>query len=701
EDLVKQFLSDTAHDSLSPGNIFSTLVQYHDGRGAGSTRLAYDPAADSLDVSDPYPARSRQCASPSGIVACVTDLQLQQEIDHVIAAHAPTARGLANMWFVFLPPDVDTCLQAGACATGAFAGYHSLFNLGHGSTVYVSVPDPLVELTPPPGSDPQGNPEAESTLQTVAHEAEEAITDPVGTAWMDPNGFETADKCEVGPQQGTPLGYAPDGSPYNQVINGHEYLLPDMWSNAASGCVLSSTASGSPLPLHTISLHQYSSWVSGSLGVPKRVPVAIALIRGLGPVALAHTTTRADGSWGPVQLRGPHGVPHAVGDDRDGLAVAYGLAKDSPSPELIATGDGGNPFTESGYTGWFELDHFVAVHAHSVALGPCSQVGVLSLRVGAALTPPPAQLCSTERDTAEIPTHAIGPGTTVTLTSEDNRAVTPLEPDGALVKLTTTLGEPGAVTAPGPVSAPFATGFPTCTAALRTQTVSCGGLVPRARYTLGGHPARAGFAGTVIVNGLRLRGGDALGLVNSAGRRLLTVHVAHLRVDIVGGQTVIASGTCQPGDFYGPPLQRAPTGSSVGSGPSGAGVVCPASGRATGLSTADIAQTDDLSGSQTVTQVPFIESTAPIQDETLYGSFLASAQTGLPGAHGTSIAGGVPVALTITAAGSRHAVFRSGNVDTSRGVTVPALNPGAYSAHWVLRDASGDTRTLTTRFVDQ
>jgi hypothetical protein len=59
------------------------------------------------------------------------------------------------------------------------------------------------------------------------------------------------------------------------------------------------------------------------------------------------------------------------------------------------------------------------------------------------------------------------------------------------------------------------------------------------------------------------------------------------------------------------------------------------------------------------------------------------------------------VALTITAAGSRHTVFRARNVDTSRGVGVPALNPGAYVAHWVLRDANGDTRTLTTRFVDQ
>jgi hypothetical protein len=61
----------------------------------------------------------------------------------------------------------------------------------------------------------------------------------------------------------------------------------------------------------------------------------------------------------------------------------------------------------------------------------------------------------------------------------------------------------------------------------------------------------------------------------------------------------------------------------------------------------------------------------------------------------------VPVALTIARAGSRHRVFRAADVDTPRGVNVPALAPGPYVATWVLRDAAGDTRTLTTRFVDE
>jgi hypothetical protein len=177
--------------------------------------------------------------------------------------------------------------------------------------------------------------------------------------------------------------------------------------------------------------------------------------------------------------------------------------------------------------------------------------------------------------------------------------------------------------------------------------------------------------------------------------------VAHLRVHIIGDRTQIASGTCQAGDYYGPPLGHPPISDQVGNGVLGNGTICPLSGRAAGLSTADIAQIDDLSGGQTVTQVPLIKSTAPIQDETLYGPFVASAQSGLPGPHGFTVATGTPIALAIAPARSRRVVFFSSNVDTSAGVAVPALAPGPYVARWVLHDANGDTRTVTSRFVDE
>jgi hypothetical protein len=706
--LIQQFFSDAAHDSGSTANLFSLLDQYGDRSGDGSYQIQYDPAADSVADTQPYP--TAQCPSPAGVATCVTDLQVQREVDRLVGTAGPAARGLTNIYFVLLPPDVDECITIGTCGTTAFAGYHSAFSLGHGLTVYAAIPDPQIEFIPPPGSDPEGNPEAEETVDTLAHETIEAMTDPVGTGWMDPNGEETADKCE-NPEEGTPLGFAADNSPYNQLIDGHPYLIQDVWSNPRHGCVQNSTAVSSTPPLDTVDLRQFSSQVSGSFGARRRTLVSVLVARAGVLVAVASAVTRADGSWGPLTLRGRDGHPHAVGDDRDIVEILYGGGRGSLPPDIIQTGDGGNPFTEAGYTGWYDLDHGYAVSTrggHTVyTIGPCGQTGVLVLRLGATLAPSPTDQCQTETDLASISVGRVSPGTPVTLSSEDNRAPTALEPDGALVRMTIALGEPGSVSAVGNGQLLVApTGFPTCTAFERIRTVRCSGLVAHAAYHLVrdgrtlGHGS-AGRAGAVTIGGLGLGGGDVVSLVNSTGRRLTSLHVAHLRVKLIGNETTVASGTCQAGEYWGPPVSKLPISAAVGDGIAGSGMICPMGGHAKGLTAADIAQTDEFSGGQTVTKVPGIESTAPIQDETLYGSFVASAQSGLPGPHGSIAATGVPVALTIRAAGSRHRVFHAANVDTARGVNVSALAPGSYVATWVLRDAAGDTRTVTTRFADE
>ena len=46
-------------------------------------------------------------------------------------------------------------------------------------------------------------------------------------------------------------------------------------------------------------------------------------------------------------------------------------------------------------------------------------------------------------------------------------------------------------------------------------------------------------------------------------------------------------------------------------------------------------------------------------------------------------------------------MFSNGNVNTANGVAVPALSPGNYSAIWTVSDPNGDTRTVTTRFIEQ
>ena len=74
----------------------------------------------------------------------------------------------------------------------------------------------------------------------LSHEHIESVTDPIpNDAWTNgvgaDQGEEVGDQCNR--QRGTPLGTAPNGAKYNQVINGHFYWYQEEWSNLGHGCV--------------------------------------------------------------------------------------------------------------------------------------------------------------------------------------------------------------------------------------------------------------------------------------------------------------------------------------------------------------------------------------------------------------------------------------------------------------------------------
>jgi len=757
EALVKQFLTDAAVASGTTSNVFSVLHQYGQQTGAatavpGSYSIAYDATSDSIDNAAAYPS-SGGCSSPNGVPTCLTDGQVQAEIDAVAPA---SERGLGNIWFLLLPPNVDECIAVGACGTNSFAGYHEAMDRANGLTIYGVIIDPIVEAVSGQGGDPEGNPDAEATIDTIAHETVEAITDPEGTGWFDPNGFEVGDKCELGPQIGNPLGYAANGSPFDQLIGGHEYLIQEMWSNDDGGCVQRTTQTASPLPLPQIDLTQFGSTVSGNIGSDTAgVKVTVTVYRerrgsvattptGSGAttptssgattprtalatrVARASATTGSNGAWS-LSLS-----PFAVGDDRDLITVAYSGA--SLASDFITTGAGGSPFAEGGWTGWSDLDNGADVSSATggfVTLGPCFQTGVLTIDVGGT-DHSATDTCNTQTDTATIPTGPISAGEAVSVSSLDNRAFTQPQPvgpsldpqgneTGALVQLTVTLGEPDARST---FSSPLAdvlplrrlTGFPTCTADLQFEAVACSGLVAGAKYsvkrarhaeTLSG---RADHTGTLVVGPFGgappLAGGDVLTLSN--GRRVLTtLRLAHLRAVIDAEQTVLSAGSrCQPGLYYGaPPSKPSPPSTVAGlTGQNGAtltGRICPASGSAAGFSDAAIVQADDRSGGLTQTDVPDISTTSPIDGETLYGRFTARAQASFLGPSDSVIPSPYPVFLAITPANGTKPVVTLNDVNTASGKPVRGLKPGTYDATWIWHDFNGDSRTIVTSFVEE
>ena len=394
------------------------------------------------------------------------------------------------------------------CGTNDFGGYHSLSNVGHGLTIYAVAIDPVIEVGPiAPGADPQGNPDAEATADAMGHETVEAITDPQGVGWMDPNGFEVADKCEFGPQLGTILGNAgPDTAEFNQQINGNAYVEQDMWSNDDSACVQGTSSTDNPLPLPQVNMTQFSKTITGNIAsMSAGVGVTVSLLRSDAqgnPVTVSSaSTTTADGTWSVP-------LSHAVGDDRDEIDVDYsGAGAPTPDHQVILTGNGGNPFTESGWTGWSALDDGSILTnddppraAHRSRSGRASRPGP---RVSVGRSAPsaarrPTDFCSTSGDTADAPlTAAVTPSDAETITTNDNRAYQPADAatnpsvpgavpnaNGGLVSLTIPAGEPDSTSLfnfplAEVTGVPFTqTGFPTCSADLGEQPLTCTGSRP-------------------------------------------------------------------------------------------------------------------------------------------------------------------------------------------------------------------------------
>jgi hypothetical protein len=749
--MIQQYLTDVSDASTGTSgqsctavhcNVFTVEPQYGWGTTAGDIThgaytLHYDRRADSIIDRQPYPPKSEQCASPQNVPICITDVEVQAEINRVInLTHG--SRGLHDLWYVFTPAGVDECILPSGCESNIFSGYHAVSDLGTGPTIYAYSGDPIVQTKAVnnPGNDPEGYPDAEAVIDDVAHETNETMTDPEGVGWMDPNGFEIADKCQFGPQYGTPLGFARDGSPYNQVINGHEYLTQEIWANQDNGgnpdCVQATTNTSNALPLPQIHLTQFSPVVSGNISRDtSNVSVKVTLQRASAsgaPVTVGSgsTKTAPDGSWSVTLGR------HAVGDDRDVITVDYsGSGAPAPSQEQILTGDGGNPFVESGWTGWVDMDNGSLVTntqtiqgfgPASITLEPCFQTGTEAYTVGGVTgSESPTDFCDTTTDAATAPLKApVTPGQAVTWSSADDRAFTPLgtpNPNltGALVTLTVPVGEPDSVSSflntsvPVPPGVPVPPrvaqgGFPACTGDLEAGTVACTGLVPGETYTLTDGArrasAKADATGTVSVR-LAIKGGNTVALSNGS-RTLTTLRVAHLRVSVKGNQPVLSGGRCQPGEYYGPPVTTFPTSASTGAFAGGialTGEICPLNGSAAGLPASLIAQTDEFSGGQTMTEVPLIVSTSLPRGRKVSGAFTARARAGFTGPDNITIPNGARIALRITRQGKT--VFSASNVNTSGGVHVSGLKAGTYTAIWTLTDANGDTRTVTTQFTEE
>ena len=234
---VNQYMADLAHDSGGNQNVDSVATQYTNG---ASEAAAYESHfAGAIIDTTAYPKSGCKAAA-----ICLTDAQIQTEIKNYVTSHA-LPQGLTDEYFLLTPPGVESCFTSAGteCSagivSGVFCAYHGAISATGGSIIYANDPY-VVGVSGCDSAEHPNGPSDAALLGGLSHEHNESITDPELNAWYGSTGAENGDKCrtfEEASEYGVALGTAPDGSRYNQLINGREYFYQQEWSNEGSTCL--------------------------------------------------------------------------------------------------------------------------------------------------------------------------------------------------------------------------------------------------------------------------------------------------------------------------------------------------------------------------------------------------------------------------------------------------------------------------------
>ena len=236
---LESWFADLAHDSGGLLNTDSVLTQYGDEFGHTASYNSHFGGA--YVDTDPYPANGCSAAP-----RCLDSAQIRAELVSFVQAHALPS-DLEHMYFLLTPSGVESCTDEAekVCSAGTgtqhrvYCSYHEFIELAKGVLVYAYTPYMAGLKCGDEQNTPNGNPSDEELSGGLVHEHSEAVTDPELNAWYDEQGKEVGDKCRVAnPNEefGPPLGEAPNGSSYNQVLNGDRYWYQQEWSNEAGGC---------------------------------------------------------------------------------------------------------------------------------------------------------------------------------------------------------------------------------------------------------------------------------------------------------------------------------------------------------------------------------------------------------------------------------------------------------------------------------
>jgi hypothetical protein len=164
----------------------------------------------------------------------LSDAQILKVVSDALAGnHLPYDANA--VYFVLTSADVNA--SSGFCSQ--YCGWHTSGSTTKGKVRYAFVgnPDRCPSSCAEQTTGPNGNAGADGMASIIAHESEEAISDPDINAWYDSRGEENADKCAwtFGTEHS-----AANGAKYNVTLGSRNYLIQQNWVNASGGyCAMS------------------------------------------------------------------------------------------------------------------------------------------------------------------------------------------------------------------------------------------------------------------------------------------------------------------------------------------------------------------------------------------------------------------------------------------------------------------------------
>ena len=326
--LIDRYYTDVAAASGANTNVYSVETQYSDTTGP----IAYSSTfGGSTTDTTPFPANAYvSCGGPS---KCLSDAQLQTEINSVIAAKG-WVKNLTTEFFIFTPKNVGSCDSPGSCSYTVFCAYHGY---GGANLIYANQPYAAYSGGCKSGESPNGD-DADATINVASHEHREAINDEHLNAWYnDSTGEEGSDQCAW--NFGTPLGGGP-GAEYNQVINGNHYYMQQEWSNDGSTCLLQYGSGGGGNPPTVTGFNPTSGAVGTQVDVQGTNFTGATSVKFNGTSDLTYQVNSAT----DITAHVPSGATTGP------IAVATPSGTGTSVSNFTVTGGGGNPPTVTSFS---------------------------------------------------------------------------------------------------------------------------------------------------------------------------------------------------------------------------------------------------------------------------------------------------------------------------------------------------------------